>query len=89
MDPLSIISAATQVANTAGGFMGGKEKVPNQPIQAQGGVSLVDIVNNYLQQVAAAQGGVPAMASGGIVTDPTLALIGEQGPEAVIPLRNA
>lgn len=34
---------------------------------------------------------VPAMAKGGIVTGPTLALIGEAGPEAVIPLngRNA
>lgn len=30
--------------------------------------------------------GVPAMAEGGIVTKPTLALIGEAGPEAVIPL---
>ena len=29
---------------------------------------------------------VPAMASGGVVTQPTLALIGEQGPEAVVPL---
>ncbi len=29
---------------------------------------------------------VPAMADGGIVTRPTLALIGESGPEAVIPL---
>ncbi len=30
--------------------------------------------------------GVPKMASGGIVTAPTLALIGERGPEAVVPL---
>jgi hypothetical protein len=29
---------------------------------------------------------VPHMASGGIVTKPTLALIGEAGPEAVVPL---
>lgn len=29
---------------------------------------------------------VPALAAGGIVRRPTLALIGEQGPEAVIPL---
>lgn len=29
---------------------------------------------------------IPEMASGGIVTGPTLALIGEAGPEAVIPL---
>lgn len=34
---------------------------------------------------------VPALAAGGIVTKPTLALIGEAGPEAVVPLsgRNA
>jgi hypothetical protein len=34
---------------------------------------------------------IPKMAEGGIVTGPTLALIGEAGPEAVIPLngRNA
>lgn len=30
--------------------------------------------------------GVPALASGGIVRRPTLALIGEAGPEAVVPL---
>jgi hypothetical protein len=30
--------------------------------------------------------GVPALAEGGIVNKPTLALIGEAGPEAVIPL---
>lgn len=34
---------------------------------------------------------IPALAQGGIVTSPTLALIGEAGPEAVVPLsgRNA
>jgi hypothetical protein len=30
---------------------------------------------------------LPRLASGGIVTRPTLALIGESGPEAVVPLR--
>jgi hypothetical protein len=30
--------------------------------------------------------GIPELASGGIATGPTLALIGESGPEAVIPL---
>lgn len=29
---------------------------------------------------------IPTMAAGGIVTGPTLALIGEKGPEAVVPL---
>jgi hypothetical protein len=32
---------------------------------------------------------IPAMANGGIVTSPTLALIGESGPEAVVPLNRA
>jgi len=37
----------------------------------------------------AAGGGAPVkMASGGIVSKPTLALIGESGPEAVVPLSN-
>ncbi len=30
--------------------------------------------------------GIPGLASGGIVTRPTLALVGEDGPEAVVPL---
>jgi hypothetical protein len=29
---------------------------------------------------------IPMLAAGGIVTGPTLAMIGERGPEAVIPL---
>jgi len=37
--------------------------------------------------MSAAAGGIPGLASGGIVTQPTLAMIGEgAGPEAVIPL---
>jgi hypothetical protein len=35
---------------------------------------------------AAGQMNLPKMANGGIVTSPTLALIGESGPEAVVPL---
>ena len=34
------------------------------------------------------EGYLPHLAEGGIVLEPTIALIGEQGPEAVIPLRN-
>ena len=32
---------------------------------------------------------IPMLAQGGIVTGPTLAMIGERGPEAVIPLNRA
>jgi hypothetical protein len=35
---------------------------------------------------AAGRMGIPRMAEGGIVSSPTLALIGEAGPEAVVPL---
>lgn len=35
---------------------------------------------------AASRMNIPRMANGGIVTSPTLALIGEAGPEAVVPL---
>ena len=35
---------------------------------------------------AAGRLGIPRMAEGGIVSSPTLALIGEAGPEAVVPL---
>jgi hypothetical protein len=34
-------------------------------------------------------GRIPMLAEGGIVTGPTLAMIGERGPEAVIPLNRA
>jgi hypothetical protein len=34
-------------------------------------------------------GQIPMLAEGGIVTSPTLAMIGEAGPEAVIPLNRA
>ncbi len=34
-------------------------------------------------------GSIPMFASGGIVTRPTIGLVGEAGPEAIIPLRDA
>jgi hypothetical protein len=44
----------------------------------------IDVVVN--ERVNRIIGSIPAMANGGIVTGPTLALIGEAGPEAVVPL---
>jgi len=41
-------------------------------------------ISEIVSRVAA--GAIPKMAAGGIVTSPTLALIGEAGPEAVVPL---
>lgn len=40
------------------------------------------VTTNWLEK----QGAIPGLASGGIVRRPTLAMIGEAGPEAVVPL---
>ena len=52
--------------------------------------NILDGAGNFLSKndkpSPASQITIPRMASGGIVTGPTLAMIGEAGPEAVIPL---
>lgn len=54
------------------------------------GAALPGVVAGLMGGLAGAAGAlgsaIPAMAAGGIVTRPTLALIGEAGPEAVVPL---
>lgn len=48
---------------------------------------MFELIANNLRVLAVwGGGGVPKMATGGVVTKPTTALIGEAGPEAVIPL---
>jgi hypothetical protein len=44
------------------------------------------VITERVNRIVANLGGIPAMAEGGIVNKPTLALIGEAGPEAVVPL---
>ena len=59
------------------------------------GGTLTDAQGNgvYLDDAAAVREAlgllVPQMAAGGIVTGPTLAMIGEAGPEAIVPLNRA
>lgn len=57
--------------------------------------AVINAINGATSAVAEVVGGsgesvriptIPALAKGGIVTKPTLALIGEAGPEAVVPL---
>ena len=52
-------------------------------IQGMGGFSKGSPVGGLLGLL-----GVKAFASGGIVTQPTMAMIGESGPEAVVPLNS-
>lgn len=70
------------------------EKALNAPINAINGA--LDAINKIpgvnISHISTIQfGRIPqvAMAAGGIVTRPTTALIGEAGPEAVIPLQNS
>ena len=48
-------------------------------------VVITERVNKIVTTIAGSSG-IPKMAEGGIVNKPTLALIGEAGPEAVVPL---
>ena len=50
------------------------------------GMSAAEITLERYRESGAARRGIPLMAEGGIVTKPTLAMIGEAGSEAVIPL---
>ena len=47
----------------------------------------VDLPGRYRRSAPAVQlPNIPLLARGGIVTRPTLAMVGEAGPEAVLPL---
>lgn len=50
------------------------------------GMSAAEITAERYRESGAARRGIPLMAEGGVVNQPTLAMIGEAGAEAVIPL---
>jgi uncharacterized membrane protein YjjP (DUF1212 family) len=58
--------------------------LPNIPEAPK--LSIPQLGANEAPRPAAGRLGIPRMAEGGIVSSPTLALIGEAGPEAVVPL---
>jgi len=66
----------------AGKLVGGKAALTKVDATLQG---VRDLVNTSLAMVGQTKG-VRMMATGGIVTRPTAAIIGERGAEAVIPL---
>ena len=94
LGPLAIAGAAAGVgygiyklwnwASKAGDFKTGgpdwqsKEKLTGYP-------DALDVVRAYARE----HPNIPGMASGGIVTRPTLATVGERGPEAIVPLRDS
>ena len=84
----NILSPATESA--AGAVSAVESKAKAKPKAKSGSAkkpTALAVSQGLLNKLAK----IPAMAAGGIVTGPTLALIGEAGPEAVVPLsgRNA
>ena len=62
---------------------------PGKDIGTLGTVSFGELGGNNSGGNTGSIRGLEAMATGGIVTGPTMALLGESGPEAVIPLSKA
>ena len=72
------IGAGVGIASATGGMIAGR--ITTAAMMGAGGIAL-DQINNPLS------GGIQAQfANGGLVNGPTVALVGEAGPEVVIPL---
>jgi hypothetical protein len=64
---------------------------PSSIVNLQKAVGLVRTLIGILPGlglIGGALGAIPAYADGGVVTTPTVGLVGEAGPEAIIPLNN-
>ena len=86
------ITATGTIINQAGIDQVNKAIAKARTKKSKGGKKITARERSSIEALAASLGvEVPALAAGGIVTKPTLALIGEAGPEAVVPLsgRNA
>jgi hypothetical protein len=86
------INASGQIVNTKAIQQVAAKLKQYKGAKSTGGSKITDAERKVITDLANSLGvEVPKMAKGGIVTGPTLALIGEAGPEAVIPLsgRNA
>jgi hypothetical protein len=79
----SVVNGAIMMVN---GIIRAYNAIPIAPdINTIAHVNLPSIGGNSATQ-AASRMNLPRMAEGGIVNSPTLALIGEAGPEAIVPL---
>jgi hypothetical protein len=58
----------------------------SQPGQLSDTIRMFQSMLSNLDKMQAKLAKAPHMAAGGVVTDPTMALVGERGPEAIIPL---
>ena len=79
----SVVNGAIMMVN---GIIRAYNAIPLAPnIDTIQHINLPNIGGNNASQ-AASRMNLPRMAEGGVVSSPTLALIGEAGPEAVVPL---
>jgi hypothetical protein len=62
------------------------ERMANVASLGRAVANLQELIVRFRQEYADIIGGAPQLAAGGIVTRRTFAMIGERGPEAVIPL---
>jgi len=89
----TIEGAISAFTGAIGGVISGIEKLIGQGQKAQTAASTAAKAAQTASSTATPGGVTPAkvpkLAAGGIVTQPTLALVGEAGPEAVVPLGNA
>jgi hypothetical protein len=77
---LRLAGGGSDEGEAGGGNVGGKFKNRLRELFAAGKIDQAGIAQ------ALSTGVIPAFASGGIVDRPTLALVGEAGPEAIVPL---
>lgn len=84
----SMATRVVEIWNSLGGFGAGSfQLIAPQHFEVLGqqlgwdGVNIAWGAGDLIPNI-----GVPALAKGGIVNSPTLAMIGEAGPEAVVPL---
>lgn len=81
------ITASGTIVNNAGIDQVSAAIAKAKGKKSKGGKKVTKGERQSIMDLAASLGvDVPAFAKGGIVTGPTLALIGEAGPEAVVPL---
>jgi hypothetical protein len=95
---LAMLRGLMQGLGKAAGFVGGMASGLLGAIKSLINTQIIDRINNALEfkikvpwgrDISIDAPDIPRLAHGGIVTRPTLALIGEAGPEAVVPLSRA
>lgn len=86
----NLVSAVTRAASKIGSFAGGAFR----KVLKSGASSLMNMIpggraiKSFVKKIGPSFGAI-GLAEGGIVTQPTNAIIGEAGPEAVVPLEKA